>query len=138
MHGCALAYSAVANKKVVSEIRHSRKKGVIAIPAYELMILAGTASIRCYIHGMTRSETIAIIEQSLPSADEATLNAAVELFQAARLDESVLPRQLTGREMELIEQSKEDFKAGRTYSMPEARAYIDAELARRRAERSKV
>ena len=82
---------------------------------------------------MTRSEAIAIIEQSLPSADEATLNAAAALFQAAHAEASVLPRALTPRETALIEQSKEDFKAGRTYSVTEARAYVNEALARRRA-----
>jgi hypothetical protein len=87
---------------------------------------------------MTRSEAIAIIEQSLPSADEATLNAAAELFQAARAELSVLPRMLTLRETALIEQSKEDFKAGRTYTVTEARAYVNEALARRRAQRAKI
>jgi hypothetical protein len=87
---------------------------------------------------MTRSEAIAVIEQSLPSADEVTLNAAAELFQAARAGPSVLPRTLTPRETALIEQSKEDFKAGRTYTITEARAYVNETMARRRAQRAKV
>jgi hypothetical protein len=74
---------------------------------------------------MTRSEAIAIIEQSLPSADEATLKAAAQLFQDARVEPSVLPSALTPRETALIEQSKEDFRAGRTYTVTEARAYVD-------------
>ena len=87
---------------------------------------------------MTRSESIAIIEQSLPSADEATLSAAAELFQAARAELSVLPRELTPRELALIEQSKKDFEAGRTYTVTEARTYINDALARRRAQRAKA
>ena len=87
---------------------------------------------------MTRSEAIAVIEQSLPSADEATLNAAAELFRAARVEPSVLLRTLTLHEAALIEQSKEDFKAGRTYSVTEARTYVEEALARRRAELTKV
>jgi hypothetical protein len=87
---------------------------------------------------MTRSEAIAIIEQSLPSADEVTLKAAAQLFQDARAEPSILPRALTPRETALIEQSKEDFKAGRTYTVTEARAYVDEALAHRRAQRKKV
>jgi hypothetical protein len=51
---------------------------------------------------------------------------------------SVLPRTLTPREMALVEQSKADFKAGRTYTVTEARIYIDEALARRRVQRAKV
>jgi hypothetical protein len=43
-----------------------------------------------------------------------------------------LPRTLTPREAALIEQSKEDFMAGRTYTVTEARTYVDEALARRR------
>ena len=82
------------------------------------------------MNNMTRSEAIAIIERSLPSADDATLNAAAALFQAARPGSSILPRMLTPREMALVEQSKADFKAGRTYTVTEARIYIDEALAR--------
>ncbi len=77
---------------------------------------------------MTRSEAIGIIEKALPEADEATLAAAAELFQAAA-DPSVLPRALTPRELQLIDQSKEDFRQGRTLSSAEARASIDEALA---------
>jgi hypothetical protein len=87
---------------------------------------------------MTRAEAIAIIEQSLPSADEAILPAAAELFQAARSEPSSLPRELTARELALVEQSKEDFRTGRTYTLTEARAYIDEALARRREQRAKA
>src|SRR5882757_1323664 len=95
-------------------------------------------SILCCDEFMTRSEAIAIIEQSLPSADEAILTAAAELFQAACSDPSTLPRELTARELALIEQSKEDFRTGRTYTLTEARAYVDEALARRRELRAKA
>lgn len=78
---------------------------------------------------MTRARAIAIIEKVLPTADEATLTAVVELLQEASAEPSVLPRDLTPRELELIEQSKEDFKAGRTYGTAEVRAYLDEALA---------
>jgi hypothetical protein len=82
-----------------------------------------------YKEHMTRSQAIAIIEKSLPSADEATLNAAAELFQAALAEPSILPRELTARELALIAQSKEDFRLGRTLSSDEARASIDEALS---------
>jgi hypothetical protein len=41
-----------------------------------------------------------------------------------------LPRKLTAHERALIEQSKEDFKAGRSYSLDEARAQSDQVLAK--------
>ena len=78
---------------------------------------------------MTRSEAIAIIERSLASADEAALNAAAELLQAASSAESILPRELTARELARIAQSKEDFRLGRTLSSAEVRTSIDEALA---------
>ena len=78
---------------------------------------------------MTRTQAIAIIEKVLPTADDATLTAVVDLLQNASAEPSVLPRELTARELELLEQSKADFKAGRTYSSAEVRAYLDDALA---------
>ena len=84
---------------------------------------------------MTRAEAIAIIEQSLMSADEATLHAAAQLFKDANAA-SDLPRPLTAEDLASIEQAREDFKAGRTFSSVDGQAYIDAALAQRRAQRS--
>ena len=42
-----------------------------------------------------------------------------------------LPRELTAHERALIEQAKEDFKVGRSYSLDEARALTDQFLAKR-------
>jgi hypothetical protein len=78
---------------------------------------------------MTRTEAIAIIERALPIADEKALAAAATLLQSAQAELSSLPRRLTARELELIEQSKADFAAGRTMSSAEARASIDETLA---------
>ena len=78
---------------------------------------------------MTRTEAIAIIEKALPVADEATLAAAAALLQSAQAEPSVLPRALTARELEMIEQSKADFAAGRTMTSKAARASIDEALA---------
>ena len=46
---------------------------------------------------------------------------------------STLPRKLTARELEMIEQSKADFREGRTNSLDEARARSDAFLQSLRA-----
>ena len=78
---------------------------------------------------MTRIEAIAIIEKALPVADEATLAAVAALLQSAQAEPSILPRALTPRELQLIEQSKADFAAGRTLTSREARASIDEALA---------
>ena len=43
---------------------------------------------------------------------------------------STLPRPLSGRELALLEQSKADFAAGRSYSHAEMIALLDEELAR--------
>jgi hypothetical protein len=42
-----------------------------------------------------------------------------------------LPRALTANELALIEQAKEDFKAGRSYSLDKARALTDQALVKR-------
>jgi hypothetical protein len=95
---------------------------------------------------MTRSEAMAIITRTLQAADDATLEAAAahlakiaaptgltvgDVLKAFPSD-GVLPRALTDRELALIEQSKEDFRLGRTRSSAESRAHVVAELARRR------
>ena len=83
---------------------------------------------------MTRTEAIAIIEQSIPSADEATLAAAAQLFKSASADPD-LPRPLTTEDLASIEQAREDFKAGRTFTSAQGQAFIDAALVQRRAQR---
>lgn len=79
---------------------------------------------------MTRTEAITIIEKAIPSADEETLRCVAELFRAALARQSGLLRELTGRELSLIEQSKLDFRSGRTYSHAETVAYVDEQLER--------
>ncbi len=93
---------------------------------------------------MTRTEAIATIIKTLEAGaadvelevfaeqlSERATNQPVSVGDVVRAfaTDSVLPRVLSARELELIEQSKEDFKAGRTYSLPEARAITDAYLA---------
>lgn len=86
---------------------------------------------------MTRMQTIEQITAKLATLDDERLQAVAEMIEGMEDGESVLPRALTERELALIEQSKEDFKAGRTYTVAEARAYIDEALARRREQRAK-
>ena len=76
---------------------------------------------------------MAIIEKALPQADEATLAAVAALLQEAASEESVLPRELSAREFELIEQSKEDFRHGCTLSSEEYRADMDTFMAKLKA-----
>lgn len=83
---------------------------------------------------MTRTETIILITQQLAAADEATVLTVADI-----LAEQQNPiRALTPRELELVAQSKADFAAGRTVSLDECMANVDAELARRRAARGEA
>lgn len=98
---------------------------------------------------MTRSEAIATITRHLEAADDTTLQAVAANLQgrglatmtigeavAAFAAESTLPRALTAAELALVEQAKDDFRHGRTRTLAESRAYVDAELERRRNQRS--
>jgi hypothetical protein len=83
---------------------------------------------------MTRSQAIAVINDKLAEADEATVHEIVDLLIST--EQPI--RQLTPRELELVEQSKADFAAGRTVSLDECMANVDAELARRRTARGQL
>ena len=85
---------------------------------------------------MTRAQTIAAINAKLSSLDDDRVQAVAAIVDDIAADGD-LPRALTARELALIEQSKEDFKAGRTYTVAESRAYIDEALTRRREQREK-
>ena len=101
---------------------------------------------------MTRTEAITIITSALHAVDDSTLEAAalhisavakpsdlsVADIQLAFATENVLPRPLSTRELDLIDQSKEDFRIGRTRSLSESMAYVDAELDRRRRMRTAI
>jgi hypothetical protein len=87
---------------------------------------------------MTRQEAIAAITERLANAPDEIVQSVAKLLDAASSEESVLPRPLTARELALIEQSKADFRDGRTYSPEESRAYVEAGLAERRAIRNKA
>lgn len=95
---------------------------------------------------MTRTEAITIITNALHTVDDSTLEAAAAHIkhvatpsgltgsdiQSAFATESSLSRDLTPHELKLIEQSREDFRLGRTRSLAGSMAYVDAELDRRR------
>ncbi len=73
---------------------------------------------------MTRKEAIAIIERTLPSLDDEAAMTLAEMAQS--LAKPFVLRKLTGEELRLIEQSKEDFKAGRTLTADEYKREMDA------------
>ena len=81
---------------------------------------------------MTRTEAIAIINKKLADLDDEAVLTVADIVQDMDTA-STLPRKLTARELELIEQSKADFREGRTYSIDEARARSDAFLQSLRA-----
>lgn len=85
---------------------------------------------------MTRAEAIAIIESAIATADDAALEAAAQLLRSTSDDD--LPRPLTPAELASIEQAREDFRTGRTYTPEQLRASLDQALAARRATRAKV
>ena len=83
---------------------------------------------------MNREDAIAIITSHLASLDDEEVQAVAGMVQsmadeAPDATESVLPRELTARELDLIEQSKEDFRLGRTYSQGEYEAEMTGFMA---------
>jgi hypothetical protein len=81
---------------------------------------------------MTREQAIAAINAKLPSQDDDGVMAVASIVEDIAADGD-LPRALTARELALIQQSKEDFKAGRVVSQEEYRAEMDAFLSQRRS-----
>ena len=83
---------------------------------------------------MNREEAIAIITSQLASLDDEEVQTVADMVtsmatEALDATDGILPRELTARELALIEQSKEDFRLGRTYSADEYRAEIDTFMA---------
>jgi hypothetical protein len=93
---------------------------------------------------MTRIEAIAAIAAQLATLDDERLRAVAALVQNLSTKDDTLHdfgdydgsapefelRPLSAKELALIEQSKEDFQLGRTFSGDEARAIIDERLAK--------
>ena len=73
---------------------------------------------------MTRTEAIAVINAKLASLDDERVLAVAEIVDDIAADTGAV-RELTARELTLLEQSKADFAAGRTYSVDEIRAHSD-------------
>ena len=75
---------------------------------------------------MTRTEAIAVINAKLAALDDERVLAVASILDdiVAETDPGTV-RQLTVREMALLDQSKEDFKAGRTFSVEDVRAHSD-------------
>lgn len=100
---------------------------------------------------MTRNEAIATIQKYLDAADDQVLEVVAmqlagkplptmtvaEAIEAFATD-STLPRQLTDAELALIEQSKADFRDGRTLTSDEMWRSLDAHLAGQGVRRSAV
>ena len=86
---------------------------------------------------MTRTEAIAIIAEHLASLDDEHVLAVAEIVSDIAAP-SELPRPLTAGELAALGRSKEDFRAGRTLSLAEARERTDTFLARARALRIKA
>lgn len=86
---------------------------------------------------MTRLQTIEQITARLAELDDERLQAVADMIDAIDAEESVLPRELTDEELTLIEQSKDDFRLGRTLSLEEAMAEIDSRLEKFGVPRSK-
>ena len=82
----------------------------------------------CYLNTMTRDEAIATINTQLAHADDET----VEAEYVRSLSEAKPLRALSERERGLLEQSRRDFEAGRTYTIEEFMARTDDLLARHR------
>ena len=79
---------------------------------------------------MTRIQALAIIAAKLAALDDERVLAVADIVQALDAADD-LPRELTAHELALIEQAKEDFRTGRSYSLDEARALTDEFLAKR-------
>ena len=79
---------------------------------------------------MTRAQALAIINAKLASLDDEHVMTVAEIVESIDAADE-LPRELTARERALVEQAKEDFRAGRSFSLDEARALTDQILAKR-------
>jgi len=77
---------------------------------------------------------MALINAKLASLDDARVQAVAEIVEDIAAEDGAM-RQLSALELELLEQSRADFAAGRTLSLEEAEARTEAFLARRRAQR---
>jgi hypothetical protein len=77
---------------------------------------------------MTRTQSITVIQDTLASLDDAEVATVAEIVQTMAAPFKF--RDLTPDELAGIEQSKADFREGRTYSVEEAMALTDAFVAK--------
>ncbi len=77
---------------------------------------------------MNRTEAIAIITAKLASLDDERLMTVVDIVQEMA-EPAAAPLDLTDEERAAIERSKEDFKAGRTYSSDQYHAEMTTFMA---------
>ncbi|MFA5949390.1 MAG: hypothetical protein WC807_03820 [Hyphomicrobium sp.] len=68
---------------------------------------------------MTRAEAVALITWELETLYDERVRKLAEIVHEMAAGAGGLTRELSPAELELLEQSKEDFKAGRTYSWEE-------------------
>ena len=76
---------------------------------------------------MTRTEAIAVINAKLAALDDARVITVAAMIDGLGIDATAV-RPLTAREVALLEQSKEDFAAGRTYSVDGVSAPSDGHI----------
>ena len=96
------------------------------MPEFSLPAVSATsalARLRC-IANMTRTEAIAVINTKLAALDDERVLAVAEIVGDIATNPATV-RNLTERELDLLEQSKADFAAGRTYSVNDIRAHTD-------------
>ncbi len=86
---------------------------------------------------MSRTETIALINDRLPSLADDQLRSVAEITEAMHQGNEPA-RPLTARELALIEQSKADFVAGRTLTHAELVVELDERLAKRGVPKSQA
>jgi hypothetical protein len=82
---------------------------------------------------MSRTQTIATITEQLTELDDERVNAVATMVQSLTI---ATQRPLSVREQALLAESKRDFAEGRSFSLAESRAQVDAALAARGVPRS--
>ena len=83
---------------------------------------------------MTRTEAIDVINRSLAAIDDARVQMLADI--ARSMAEPIKPLSLTPDELAALERSKADFAAGRTHTLEEMDAFLDAAAAQRAARRT--
>lgn len=84
----------------------------------------------CYIEPMTRTATLTRISDKLSTFDDERLAVVAEIVESMDEEQKGL-RQLSARELGLLEQSRRDFAAGRSFDHEEIVAMLDERLAER-------